>query len=236
MSDLSGVQAILFDTEGVLYHRPRQDRYLTAFLEQHDLKPRHPSILERALRAARFDVLTGRIPLETYLDAVLQTHGITDPALLKDGREALFQDAADIELYPGVPQTLPLLQEAGLRLGAVVDSPYTPGEEIAWMAARQLSPGLWTVFVVSADVGATKTEPLPFERALAPSGPDARRNRVCGPRLGRIRVRARPGDADHRVHARRSRRRNTLPHFLDLRVGGAVSAGVKARQVYCLVP
>lgn len=166
MSDLSSIQAILFDTEGVLYHHPRQDRYLTAFLDQHDLKPRHPAILERALRAARFDVLTGRIAVETYFDAVLHTHGIADPALLEEGRAALFQDAADIELYPGVIETLGRLQDAHLRLGAVADSPFSPGEEIAWMAARHLSPGLWNVFVVSAEVGATKTEPLIFERAL----------------------------------------------------------------------
>jgi FMN phosphatase YigB (HAD superfamily) len=166
MADLSAIQAILFDTEGVIYHRPRQDRHLRAFLQQHELKPRHPSILKRALRAARFDVLTGRISVETYFDAVLRTHGISDPALLEEGRAALFRDAADIELYPGVIETLTHLQNAGLRLGAAVDSPHTAGEEIAWLAARQLSPGLWSVFVVSSAVGATKTEPLIFERAL----------------------------------------------------------------------
>lgn len=166
MSDLSAVQAILFDTEGVIYHRPRQDRFLRAFLERNGLQPRHPSILERALRAARFDVLTGRIPVETYFDAVLRTHGIVEPELLEEGRAALYYDAADIELYPGIAETLTALQEAGFRLGAVVDSPYTPGEEIAWIASQQLSPGLWSVFVVSSEVGATKAEPLVFERAL----------------------------------------------------------------------
>jgi FMN phosphatase YigB (HAD superfamily) len=166
MTEYSAIQAILFDTEGVIYHRPRQDRHLTAFLEQHGLKPRHPSILERALRAARFDVLTGRISAEMYFDAVLRTHGISDPEWLEEGRAALFRDAADIELYPGVIETLTRLQASGLRLGAVVDSPYTAGEEIAWLAARNLSPGLWSVFVVSSAVGATKTEPLIFEQAL----------------------------------------------------------------------
>jgi FMN phosphatase YigB (HAD superfamily) len=166
MAELTDIQAILFDTEGVIYHRPRQQRYLTAFLAQHELTPRHPSILERALRAARFDVITGRIALDTYFDAILHTHGIAAPDLLEAGREALFRDAADIELYPGVIETLTNLQDAGLRLGAVVDSPYTAGEEIAWMAARMLSPGVWNVFTVSSDVGATKSEPLIFERAL----------------------------------------------------------------------
>jgi FMN phosphatase YigB (HAD superfamily) len=170
MTDLSAIQAMLFDTDGVIYHRPRQDRRLTAFLEQHGLKPRHPSILERALRAARFDVLTGRISAEMYFDAVLRTHGISDPKWLEEGRAALFRDAADIELYPGVGETLTRLQDSRLRLGAVVDSPYSAGEEIAWLAARSLSPGLWSVFVVSSAVGTTKTEPLIFERALGQLG------------------------------------------------------------------
>src|SRR5512147_892069 len=117
MTELSDIQAILFDTEGVIYHRPRQQRYLEAFLAQHGLTPRHPAILERALRAARFDVLTGRIAVETYFDAVLHTHGIADPALLEEGRAALYQDAADIELYPGVIETLARLQDANMRLG-----------------------------------------------------------------------------------------------------------------------
>jgi phosphoglycolate phosphatase-like HAD superfamily hydrolase len=166
MARLSDIRAILFDTDGVIYHHPRRQRYLTAFLADHGLKPRHPSILERALRAARFDVVTGRITAETYFDAILRTHGIAAPELLEAGREALFQDAADIELYPGVIETLTHLQDSGLRLGAVVDSPYTAGEEIAWMAARMLSPGVWTVFIVSSDVGATKSEPLLFGRTL----------------------------------------------------------------------
>ena len=164
--ELSDIQAILFDTDGVIYHRPRQQRYLTEFLSQHELTPRHPAIMERALRAARFDVITGRIALQTYFDAILRTHGITAPDLMEAGREALFHDAADIELFPGVSETLTKLQDSGLRLGAVVDSPYTAGEEIAWMAARMLSPGVWNVFIVSSDVGATKSEPLIFERAL----------------------------------------------------------------------
>jgi FMN phosphatase YigB (HAD superfamily) len=167
MAELTNIQAILFDTEGVIYHHPRQQRYLAEFLAQYDLTARHPSILERALRAARFDVITGRIALDTYLDAILHTHGIAAPDLLEAGRAALFHDAADIELYPGVIETLTHLQDAGLRLGAVVDSPYTAGEEIAWMAARMLSPGVWNVFTVSSDVGATKSEPLIFERALS---------------------------------------------------------------------
>jgi FMN phosphatase YigB (HAD superfamily) len=166
MAELDTIRAILFDTEGVLYHHPRQDHYLRAFLDAYGLTPRHPAIVEKALRAARFDVLTGRIPLEMYFDAILHTHGLDDPDAMDEGRAALYQDAGDIELFPGVDAVLTALEAAGLRLGAVADSPYAAGDEIGWLAARQLSPGLWSVFVVSSRVGALKDEPLIFERAL----------------------------------------------------------------------
>ncbi len=209
MTELSDIQAILFDTEGVIYHRPRQQRYLEAFLAQHELTPRHPAILERALRAARFDVMTGRIALEAYFDAILHTHGITAPDLLEAGREALFHDAADIELYPGVIDTLTRLQDAGLRLGAVVDLPFTAGEEIAWMAERALSPGVWNAFVVSSEVGATKSEPLGFERALfrLNVAPDhaafvghASEELASAARLGMLTISFLPDDPDVETH------------------------------------
>jgi FMN phosphatase YigB (HAD superfamily) len=211
MAELSDIQAILFDTEGVIYHHPRRQRYLTAFLADQGLKPRHPSILERALRAARFDVVTGRITVETYFDAILRTHGIAAPDLLEAGREALFQDAADLELYPGVIETLTHLQDSGLRLGAVVDSPYTAGEEIAWMATRMLSPGVWTVFLVSSDVGATKSEPLLFKRALlrlnlradhAAFVGHASDELACAASLGMLTISFLPDDPDVVTHYR----------------------------------
>jgi len=170
MPSLESIKAILLDTGGVLYHRPRQDRHLIAFLEQQGIKPRHRTIVERALRAARFDVQTGRISCGDFYDAILRTHGLADPAQFPAGHEALLRDAADIELYPGVWETLTRLQEAGYRLGAVSDTPYTAGQKIAWLAARRVSPGLWTAFVVSSDVGSTKSEPAIFRAALRQLG------------------------------------------------------------------
>lgn len=166
MPTLDTIKAILLDTGGVLYHRPRQDRHLIAFLERQGIKPRPRSVVDRALKAARFDVQTGRIACSDFYDAILRTHGLTDPDLFAAGREALAQDAADIELYPGVWETLTNLQEAGYRLGTVSDTPYTAGQKIAWLAARRVSPGLWTAFVVSPDVGSTKEEPAIFHAAL----------------------------------------------------------------------
>ncbi|MBI5960122.1 MAG: HAD family hydrolase [Chloroflexi bacterium] len=166
MSEPRMIEGILFDAGGVLYHRPRQDRHLFAFLEQFGVKPRPRSVVDRALRAAKFDVQTGRISCNDFFDAILRTHGLQDPEILQAGREALQKDAADIEMFPGVWETLMQLQDAGYRLGVVSDTAHTAGQKIAWLAAHRLSPGLWTAFVVSPDVGTTKVEPTIFRVAL----------------------------------------------------------------------
>ena len=167
MSELQAIRALLFDTGGVLYHRPRQNRHLKAFLETHGLRLRHPAVLEKGLRAARFDAQTGRISRETFYDGILRINGLQDERLFPAGREAIYRDAVDIELFPGVAEVLSALYEAGVLLGAVSDTSHRAEEKIAWMAARGVPPEVWAVFLVSADVGVTKAEPLIFEHALA---------------------------------------------------------------------
>jgi FMN phosphatase YigB (HAD superfamily) len=166
MAKIGTVKAILFDTGGTLYHRPRQDRHLAAFLKQHGLQQRQRNVVVRALRAANFDVQTGRITRDAFYDAILRVHGLNEDALFPAGREALLRDAADIELFPGVGQMLRRLKEAGYRLGAISDSAHTSSQKIAWLAARKIPAETWSAFVVSSEVGSTKAGPLIFERAL----------------------------------------------------------------------
>lgn len=180
MADISALKAILFDTGGVLYHRPRQDRHLETFLMQHGLKLRYRSVVERGLRAALFDVRTGRIPCDMFYDAVLRLHGVEDEDLFEAGRAALYRDAADIELFPGVTETLIELRDEGLRLGTVSDTGHAAGEKTGWLCARGVPPGLWSAFVVSSDFGQLKTEPAIFMLALNHMGTTAAQTAFVG--------------------------------------------------------
>lgn len=177
MGDLQTLQACLFDTGGVLYHRPREDRHLSAFLNAHGLKLRHRAVLQKALRAARFDAQTGRIPRATLYDAILRMNGVEDHTLYPAGREAIYRDAADIELFPGVAETLDNLRAAGLKLGILSDTAHTADDKLAWLAARGLPPELWDVCLVSSEEGITKAHPAIFTRALERLGVTAAR---CG--------------------------------------------------------
>jgi FMN phosphatase YigB (HAD superfamily) len=180
MTDLSGIRAILLDTSGVLYHRPREDRHLEVFLMQNGLKLRHRSIVSRGLRAALFDVRTGRISCDTFYDALLRLHGVEDETLFEAGRIALYRDAADIELFPGVVETLIELRDAHYRLGTVSDSGHAAGEKISWLSARGVPPGLWSAFVVSSDFGQVKSERMIFNLALDHMGMTAAETAFVG--------------------------------------------------------
>lgn len=193
MAELSEIKAILFDTGGVLYHRPRQDRHLEAFLKQHGLTLRHRSVVQRGLRAAIFDVRTGRITCEAFYHAILRLHGLEDEALYKEGRAALYQDAADIELYPGVVETLIELRDAAYRLGTISDTGHSAGEKTSWLAARGVPPGLWSAFVVSSDFGQVKTEPAIFELALDHLGTPAEQTAFVGHDSDELTIAARIG-------------------------------------------
>lgn len=160
------MKAIVFDTGGVLYHRPRQDQHLRAFLEAHGLKLRHRDVLAKALRAAQYDALTGRITRHALYDAILRINGLENEDLFEAGRAAIYQDAVDIDLFPGVADTLHQLRTASFLLGAISDTAHSAEEKQAWLVAKGISPGIWRTFIVSSNVGSTKEEPAIFRRAL----------------------------------------------------------------------
>ncbi|MBN1678784.1 MAG: HAD family hydrolase [Anaerolineae bacterium] len=163
---MTTIKVILFDTGGTLYHRPREDRRLSAFLSEHNLTLRNRAVVNRLVRAARFDAQSGRIPRDTFYDAILRMHGLETEADFPAGREALLRDAADIELFPGVAGTLNALRGAGYRLGVISDSAHSAQEKIGWLAARDITPAVWSVFVVSSEIGTLKTSGGAFEHAL----------------------------------------------------------------------
>lgn len=160
------IRAVLLDAGGVLYNRPREDQHLTAFLAQLGLTPRHRSVVNKALRAARFDVQSGRISRDMFYDAILRFHGLRDESLFERGREVLLWDATDIELFPGVRETLVVMRDAGYLLGVVSDSAHSAREKVDWLAAHGLPDDLWGAFLVSSEFGSLKAGGMIFQHAL----------------------------------------------------------------------
>jgi FMN phosphatase YigB (HAD superfamily) len=155
-----GIAAILFDANGVLYERPPVGVALANLLEQNDLKPRHPKVIENILRAATYDVNVGRLPLQDYYTALLRAHGLTTEAGLAAGREALRFDATRVEIPYGTETALARLFNGGLRLGGVVNSPYKAADEVSWLARTGIKAEWWTVYVSSVEIGAIFPDPI----------------------------------------------------------------------------
>ncbi len=164
------ITTILLDAGGVLYYRPREDTYLELFLEEHGYKLRHRSIVDRAMRAAIFDVQSGRISRDQFYNAILRLHGVNDEAIFPAGREALLRDAADIELFPGAAETLIALSEGGYRLGVVSDTAHSAEEKIGWLGECGIPSAIWSAFIVSSEFGQLKSGRAIFEWALMTIG------------------------------------------------------------------
>ncbi len=166
------ISTILFDAAGVLYERPVTGMALQAMLEQHGLKPRHPKIVQDYMRAATFDACLGRISQDDYYTALLRVHGLEDAAI-PAGREVLRFDASRLEVQPTMIPTLQRLHAAGLRLGAVANSPYSAEEEVSWLERLGIPAELWTVYLSSSEAGAISPDPKLMTPALQALGSPA---------------------------------------------------------------
>lgn len=157
------MQAILFDANGVLYHRPRKHRFLAAFLQDQNLPLPAADVLWQAkadLRAQH----PGASRDEQY-NAVLNACGVIDPQRYAAGRRALAADAETITLYDGVSATLHELRHHGFKIGVVTNSSATTADKLRWLHHAGLRVR-WDAFINSHDVGVRKPHPRIYQLAL----------------------------------------------------------------------
>ncbi len=160
------LSAFLFDAPSVLYERPDLGVALQTLLEHYGLKPRHPTVVHNALRAASFDANIGRISLDDYYNAILRVHGLTEEQALAAGREALRFDATRLSLPTGAAAALRRLKGLPVNLGALVNSPYKAADEMAWLARLGVPADTWTVFLSSCEQGAIAPDPVIMDAAI----------------------------------------------------------------------
>lgn len=160
------LSAILFDAPGVLYDRPELGVALQTLLEHYGLKPRHPTIVHNALRAASFDASIGRISLDDYHNAILRVHGLTEEKPLAAGREALRFDATRLNLVDGAAAALRRLRQFEIRLGALANSPYRAADEMAWLVRAGVPADTWAVYLSSCEYGVLAPDSAIMEAAV----------------------------------------------------------------------
>jgi len=160
------IRAVLFDTPGVIYDRPEIGVGLQTLLDHYGLKPRHPSVVRTTLRAALYDANVGRINLDDFFNAVLRTHGLVEPQAMAAGREALRFDASRVTLANGTSLAIRNLAQNGLKLGALVNSPYLAADEIAWLARLGIPANAWALYETSCESGILMPDLVLIEQAI----------------------------------------------------------------------
>jgi FMN phosphatase YigB (HAD superfamily) len=165
MGAVKNLKALLFDAGDVLYHRPRRGALVKSFLGKLGL-PKLPPDKEKAAALKR-EAYAGKITKQQYQDEFLALHGVSDPALLCEGRRILDDDQRDIVFFEGVPETLHRLKAAGLRLGVVTNTYDATRDKLDWFRRAGID-SLWDSFATSCELKMTKPDPRIYQAALDP--------------------------------------------------------------------
>jgi putative hydrolase of the HAD superfamily len=205
------IRAVIFDAHGVLYHRPRGSARLAELLARHGLSLVPAAELRPIVAAERLAAYTSRLTQRDFNLAILRAHGVADPALAEAALDVMAEDAADIELYPGVAETLAALRDAGLLLGIVTDTVHTTSDKLSWLAQRGVPPETFGAVASSVEVGASKPDPAIYRAALDGLGVPPARAAFVGhatdeiegaTAIGCVTVAFRPDDPDGPADAR----------------------------------
>jgi HAD superfamily hydrolase (TIGR01509 family) len=160
------VLGLLFDANGVLYHRPKPNRRLNAFLAPLGLAALPDDRVRPYIVEERDAARTGRLSLDEYFQAKLRVYGVVDPDLVERGVRVMMEDAADIALFNGTREAIHALSTSGYALGIVTDSTKSAEIKLSWLEAKGLPARVWTTVVSSAQAGFCKPAAEIYYEAL----------------------------------------------------------------------
>jgi HAD superfamily hydrolase (TIGR01509 family) len=161
------IRALLFDAGDILYFRPNRSRNFIAFLDRlgrivHQPPPEEETSLKN-------QAYHGQITQDQYREGLLHLYGVTDPLLVEAGKEALEQDENNVEVFPGVPETLRQLKNAGFLLTVVTDTAVPIHVKLAWFERGGFGE-VWDSVISSREIGVQKPDRVIFEAALEQLG------------------------------------------------------------------
>ncbi len=157
------IKAILFDAGDLLYHRPREEERLAAFLAELGLNLSPMPMREReTLRTMAF---VGKLTKKEYQNSILEFCGVQGAENLARGRQVLEEENNDVVFFDGVKETLLGLKERGLLLGVVTDTYQPTSVKLEWFDEAGIGR-VWDAFVSSCEVGVRKPEPDIYRIAL----------------------------------------------------------------------
>lgn len=157
------IKAVLFDAGDVIYRRRRDLSGLPAFLSRFGLTP--PDLASAELRNLRLVAYAGGITRAQFFDEILTRSGL--PEQHRDEGQRVLADAqAAIEYFPGSPQTLRDMKQAGLRLGIVTNTFDSTLTKLGWFRTAAID-GVWDSFATSCELKLVKPNPGIYLTALS---------------------------------------------------------------------
>ncbi len=161
------IKAIFFDAGDILYFRPDKDKNLNQFLEKQKLEI-HPDLDAERDRLKDL-AYSGQIGRHDYYEHLLHLYGITDPAAIAAGVEAMKLDDNTVEIVDGVPDTIIQLKERGYILGIITDTAMPFSKKLNWFDHHGFGH-VWDSVISSKELGVRKPSPVLYQTALAQGG------------------------------------------------------------------
>lgn len=156
------IKGIFFDAGDVLYHKPHKGMHVNDFLARHGLGT--PDNLQRERRKLKDLAFRGRIDRPDYYERIIRLYGVTDPAILEEGVNALLLDATSVEIMNGVPETLKELKRKGFILGIISDTATPIREKLGWFSRAGFG-NVFDLFISSKELGIRKPSPAIYQEA-----------------------------------------------------------------------
>ncbi len=159
----SHVRALLFDAGDILYYRPRKENRFITFLTELGMEKKWANLPgKKELTELAF---TGQISQNEFHDGYMRLLGISDPDLIKRGKELLAEENLDVEFFEGVKETLLKLKQRGFLLGIITNTANSISNKLNWFEKGGFG-NVWDSIISSVEIGVIKPFPEIYRAAL----------------------------------------------------------------------
>lgn len=161
------VKALFFDAGDLLYHRPHQGKRLSAWLSTLgiSLAQIDPQV-DADLKELAF---CNEISRTEYHIRLLQSLGINEPELLRQGVAIFEQEDDEVVIFEGVPETMRALKQRGFYLGIITDTSLPVSTKLRWFEKAGFG-NVWDAVISSAEMGFHKPDPRIYQAGVEQVG------------------------------------------------------------------
>ncbi len=161
------IKGIFFDAGNILYHKPRKGIHMRRFIARHKLHA--VANVKEEKRKLKDLAFHGSIDRYEFYERVIRLYGVTDPAMLAEGVNAMLLDATSVEIIDGVPETLKALKKKGFVLGIISDTATPIQVKLSWFDRGGFGD-VFDTFISSKEIGTRKPDSLIYQEAYRKVG------------------------------------------------------------------